>query len=185
MLQPQSLAPAALFALVLGVSTSVAHVAAAPLSASPTVEQRVGENPEDLVARNAMVMSYIKAATKKLLSLSQSLELGCKLIATEYVLRKGAYEEPFTQVAAELRAIESFMSEKWQQLDLLPVIGGEARKLRKLLAQTRSLAARNSMMLKQMISDPAYIKGQADPEGLKALAQIGTERAGQLAAKRV
>lgn len=127
----------------------------------------------------------MKVSVERLSSLRKELEFSCKMIVTKNVTRAALENEPFTQVAFALRELESAMADRWESLYRMPIIGDEARGLRKLLAQTRSLSSRNAMMLRQMVELPQFVEAAADLKGLSTLATMATERAGQMASKRV
>lgn len=186
MTQGQQMAASAAMALALSVTTSFAHVAADPLHwAQPALSESRSSDTQAILAAKARLRAHMKVSVERLSSLRKDMEFSCKKIVTENVTRKAIQDEPFTQVAAALRELESAMADRWESLYGMPIIGDEARSLRKLLAQTRSLASRNAMMLRQMVEQPQFAEAAADLQGVSTLAKMATERAGQLAAKRV
>lgn len=185
MIQGHHMAATAALTLALGVSTSFAHVAADPIPwAYSASSESIGSDDRVILEAKIKMRAHMKVSVDRLISLRKHMEMSCKKIVTEHVTRKATQDEPFTQVAAALREIESVMADRWAVFFELPVIGDEARRLRMLLAQTRSLASRNSMMLRQMVEHPQYAETAADLGGLSVLAKMATERAGQMAAKR-
>ncbi|MHC3973338.1 hypothetical protein ACIPM3_30810, partial [Pseudomonas aeruginosa] len=61
-------------------------------------------------------------------------------------------------------------------LSRLPVIGEEYDAFRRNLAKVRAMAVQNEILFKQQITVPEVFQSDVSGEGLKSLADLGTER---------
>jgi len=81
-------------------------------------------------------------------------------------------EQPFTEIVQTLRQLEEAVPAD-SPLSGLPVIGEEYDALRRNLAKVRAMAVQNEILFN---TAPEVFQSDVSSEGLKALADLGTER---------
>ena len=81
-------------------------------------------------------------------------------------------EQPFTEIVQTLRQLEEAVPAD-STLSGLPVIGEEYDALRRNLAKVRAMAVQNEILFNTL---PEVFQSDVRSEGLKALAELGTER---------
>ncbi|MNN28616.1 hypothetical protein D3C81_1421940 [compost metagenome] len=151
---------------------------AAPQVGSSIIQSANAEKAEkraDLEWKNKLRKS-MKSVTAVLGEMHQSLVETYALLCEEAsfppeVLRDNPYEE----IIAGLRMLEATMSDDIP-LASLPILGDEYRGVRRKLAHARSVATRIQILINQKLNTPEVFEGQADAEGLRALANMSTER---------
>lgn len=125
-----------------------------------------------LQSRSVVLPADIKQAEDSLSELSKSLRVSLSAFSSDT-----DYPEPYlqenspTELVAELRRIESIIERAQSDVSATDYLA-----LRKMFAQARSLATRTQTMIDQRLVEPEIFKGRASPEGLKALADMATER---------
>lgn len=80
-------------------------------------------------------------------------------------------ENSLTGLITELRNVEKMVADRLAQMQ-----DDDIRTLRRALAQSRSLAVRAQKMIDQRLITPEVFDGRASQAGLKALADMATER---------
>lgn len=173
----QPFAIEAALTLALGVSSSFAHVAAAPAPSPAAIESRKESGYYEMsLSDKAKLRNNIKKAMSQLAGLNSFLRDACTYITSETVPLQAVKDEPFTQIASTLRELESAMKDKWPAFAEMPIIGSELLALRKSLAVARSRASQNSILLQQMVEHAVVVETGTDVGGLGRLADISTER---------
>lgn len=164
----------AMLSLALSVSTSCAQIAAA----TPQVIEIIkpGKTSKYELEQKAKLRKCIKSAIASLRQMELCLVETCQILSVDGVIPKFILiDHPFTEVVKSLRALEE-ANKEIAPLSALPVIGEEYQSLRRQLAKTRSLAVRNEMLINQRLNEPQVFESSIDPEGLKALADMATDR---------
>lgn len=167
-----------ILALAMGISLSVTYVAAAPTNrVAPESSESTTDVRKDLdVSEKAKLRKSIKEAIAKLAELNSTLSDCCEAITTQRIPKFALDNEPFTFVTGYLREIEVAMKDKWSELNSIPVIGDDAKALRKALAVARSRSAQNAAMLQQMKGNHTEIESAIDMDALYGLAKDTTNR---------
>lgn len=164
----------AMLSLALSVSTSCAQIAAA----TPQVIEIIkpGQTSKHELEQKAKLRKSIKSAIASLRQMELSLMEACQILSAGGVIPKFVLiDHPYSEVVQSLRALEE-MNKEGAPLSALPVIGEEYQSLRRQLAKARSLAVRNEILINQRLNEPQVFESNIDPEGLKALANMATDR---------
>ncbi|NTX88151.1 hypothetical protein FCN13_07150 [Pseudomonas sp. UMC631] len=162
-----------MLSLALSVSTSCAQLAAA----TPQLDsQKAGrQHQQQELAQKAKIRERIKRAMAALGQLRDTLEASCKIMLEQKVPDSLINEQPFTEIVQTLRQLEEAVPAD-SALSNLPVIGEEYDALRRNLAKVRAMAVQNEILFKQQITVPEVFQSDVSGEGLKSLADLGTER---------
>jgi hypothetical protein len=162
-----------MLSLSLRVSLHCALVAAA-------TSTELGAPTEQSAVAVAKIRNAIKEAIVNLNELNDFVFDAGRSMLTNMPPRHVIENEPFSEVANTLRALESVLGTKVELFLSLPTMSEEFSALRRNLATTRSRTAQNAMILKQMSHTPESFESSIDMKGLEALASISTERLHQL-----
>ncbi|HIE1384547.1 TPA: hypothetical protein ACXJSM_006425 [Pseudomonas aeruginosa] len=162
----------AMLSLALSVSTSCAQLAAA----TPNLDsQKPSKQHQQELAKKAKIREHIKRAMAALGQLRDTLETSCKIMLEHKVPDSLLNEQPFTEIVQTLRQLEEAVPAD-SSLSRLPVIGEEYGAFRRNLAKVRAMAVQNEVLFKQQITVPEVFQSDVSGEGLKSLADLGTER---------
>ncbi len=164
----------AMLSLALSVSTSCAQIAAAAPQVVDIIKPGVTSKHE--LEQKARLRQSIKAAIADLRQMHKSLEESCHILSADgFIPKYVLIEHPYAEVVQSLRALEE-ANKEGAPLAALPVIGEEYQTLRRQLAKARSLAVRNEILINQRLSDPQVFDSSIDSNGLRALADMATDR---------
>ncbi len=163
----------AMLSLALSVSTSCAQLAAATPNLDSQKPSKQHQQQE--LAKKAKIREYIKRAMAALGQLRDTLETSCKIMLEHKVPDSLLNEQPFTEIVQTLRQLEEAVPAD-SSLSRLPVIGEEYDAFRRNLAKVRAMAVQNEVLFKQQITVPEVFQSDVSGEGLKSLADLGTER---------
>lgn len=164
----------AILSLALSVSTSCAQIAAAAPQVVEIIKPGVSSKHE--FEQKAKLRQSIKTAIAALRLMHKSLEESCQILSANGVIPKHVLiEHPYAEVVQSLRALEE-ANRGDAPLAALPVIGEEYQSLRRQLAKSRSLAVRNEILINQRLNAPQVFESEIDTNGLRALADMATDR---------
>lgn len=163
----------AMLSLALSVSTSCAQIAAA----TPTIDSHKAgkQHQQQELAQKAKIRERIKRAMAGISQLRDTLEASCRIMLEQKVPDALLSEQPFTEIVQTLRQLEEAVPAD-SALSSLPVIGEEYAALRRNLAKVRAMAVQSEILFKQQTTIPEVFQSDVSGEGLKALADLGTER---------
>lgn len=169
----------AILSMALSISTSCAQIAAAAPQVVEIIKPGVSSKNE--LEQKARLRKSIKNAIASLRQMHKALEENCQLLSADAVFpRHVLSEHPYTEIIQSLRNLEE-ANKAASALAALPVIGEEYQALRRQLAKARSLAVRNEILVNQRLNTPQVFESDADINGLKALADMATDRLHRLA----
>lgn len=158
--------------LALGISISCGQIAASDFTRADTPSRT--RNAESMTEEERLRAS-IKKATSNLGELSLSLGKACHFILNDASSRKAVEEEAFIEIASTLRELEVIVAAR-QDIAQLPVLGPKYQALRRALAQARSQAAQNAMLIQQQRLGQTLFESDVSAEGLASLASLGSAR---------